>query len=135
MININWNPTPKDLRQFGIAMIVGFGIIGLLFLFVLGRPEAAPYCFGFGLVAGVLGLTGSKIALIVYIPWMVIAFVMGNIMSRVLLTLFYFLVFTPIGLTRRLLRKDPLQLRQPVGPSYWKPLPPPKEPEDYERQF
>jgi hypothetical protein len=134
MININWNPGPKDLRQFGIAMIVGFAIIGLLFLFVLDRPGVAPYCFGFGAIAGLLGLTGTRAALIVYIPWMAIAFVMGNIVSRVLLALFYFLVMTPIGLIRRVFQ-DPLQLRKPVGPSYWHPLPPPKEPENYERQF
>jgi hypothetical protein len=134
MININWNPTPKDLRQFGIAMIVGFAIIGLLFLFVLDRPEAAPYCFGFGAVAGFLGLSGTRAALVVYLPWMAIAFVMGNIVSRILLTLFYYLVITPVGMLRRIMR-DPLQLRQPRGPSYWKPLTPPEEPSDYERQF
>lgn len=135
MININWNPGPRELRKFGVSMIVGFAIIGLLFLFVLDRPEAAPYCFAFGAIAGVLGLSGTRVALVVYLPWMLIAFVMGNIVSRVLLTVFFFVVITPVGLTRRLLRRDPLQLRQLPGPSYWKPLPPPKEPAEYERQF
>lgn len=135
LVSINWNPNSRDLRKFGVSMIVGFAIIGTIFLVVLERPMAATVCYVFGAVAGVLGLTGTKIALPVYWAWMAIAFVMGNLVSRVLLTLFYYLLITPMGLARRFMGQDPLQLHRRAVTTYWRDLPPPPDAKRYERQF
>jgi hypothetical protein len=135
LVTINWTPTPRELRKFGLAMIVGFALIGTVFLLVLGRPNAAIACYIFGAIAGILGLTGSKIALPVYWAWMAVAYVMGNIISRVLLTLFFYLLITPTGLLRRFFGHDPLQLHRRATASYWHDLPPIKNKKRYERQF
>lgn len=34
MINIEWNPDKKKLREFGIVTAIGFGIITLIILFL-----------------------------------------------------------------------------------------------------
>lgn len=135
LVTINWSPDSRELRKFGVSMIVGFAIIGSIFLFLLDRPNAAYVCYTFGAAAGLLGLTGTRAALPVYWAWMAIAFVMGNIISRVLLTLFFYLLITPMGLTRRFFGHDPLQLRQRAVTTYWRDLPPPPSKERYERQF
>jgi hypothetical protein len=51
--------------------------------------------------------------------WFKIAFALGWVNSRILLTLIYFLVFVPYGIISRMVGRDPLQMRQPKGDSYW----------------
>ena len=134
MVQINWNPDATELRKFGVAMIVGFGLIGGAF-YLYGNQEVAKGCFIFGAIAGALGLTGTRAALPVYLPWMAIAFVMGNIMSRVLLALIFYTLITLIGTIRRILGVDKLQLKRPSGNSYWKKTEALSPDQDYEKQF
>ena len=51
--------------------------------------------------------------------WMRFAAALGHVNSRVLLTLMYYLVFTPYGLVSRLAGRDPLRRRAARGESYW----------------
>ena len=51
--------------------------------------------------------------------WMRLAVALGHVNSRVLLTLMYYLVFTPYGLVSRLVGRDPLRRRGAGGESYW----------------
>jgi hypothetical protein len=51
--------------------------------------------------------------------WMRFAVALGHVNSRVLLTLMYYLVFTPYGLVSRLVGRDPLRRRGKAGESYW----------------
>lgn len=51
--------------------------------------------------------------------WMRIAHVLGWINSRVLLTLFFFLVLSPVGIVMRLLGRSPLQAREAA--TNWSP--------------
>ena len=135
LVTIDWKPNPRELRKFGVSMIIGFAIIGTIFLLVLDRRNAAIVCYAFGAVAGALGLTGAKVALPVYWGWMAIAFVMGNIVSRVLLTLVFYLLITPMGLMRRVFGHDALQLRRRAVSTYWHDVPPVPNKGRYERQF
>jgi Saxitoxin biosynthesis operon protein SxtJ len=51
--------------------------------------------------------------------WMRLAVALGHVNSRVLLTLMYYLVFTPYGLVMRLAGRDPLRRRGSREESYW----------------
>ena len=51
--------------------------------------------------------------------WMRFAVALGHVNSRVLLTLMYYLVFTPYALVSRLVGRDPLRRRGAGGESYW----------------
>jgi hypothetical protein len=134
LVEINWNPNPRELRQFGISMIVGFSIFALVAERYWHRPRLAAIFLIVGAVAGVLGLTGRGIGMLVYRPWMAIAYVTGNIMSRVLVAGFFFLLITPMGLLTRLMGSDPLQ-RKNIRSSYWDDLPTTNDRATYERQF
>jgi hypothetical protein len=139
VVAINWKPGTRELRKFGASLVVGFGLIGLAFW--AGWPAAARPSLAIGLwigggAAGLLGLTGTCAALPVYWAWMGVAFVMGNVVSRVALAAVYFLVFTPFGLILRLLGRDPLQLkRDAAAKTYWQDLPAPSGDSPNERQF
>jgi hypothetical protein len=82
-----------------------------------------------------IGLTGTKLALPFYWLWLGIAYVMGNIMSRVIITAIYLFIFTPMHFLSSLVGRDRLQLKKPQTDSFWLDISLPKEIERYERQF
>jgi len=141
LVKLNWKPSPKELRQFGAIFGSGFLLIGLVKYFwiwdwLFERNEKLGLIFILiGIVGGAIGLTGTKLALPLYWVWVGIAFVLGNIMSRVVITLIYYGVITPISVVARLLGRDKLQLKKRAVQSYWQDISLPHEPEKYERQF
>lgn len=126
---------PRDLRKFGL--MVGGVFVGLALLLWLRHKPAYPYFLWPGLILVVFGAVLPRALKYVYIPWMTLAFVLGFVMAHVILTLFFFLVVTPIGLAARLFGKDFLQLKlEKSASSYWIA----RETKattaaDYERQF
>lgn len=103
--------------------------------FIARDPALGLWLIGIGVVVGAIGLTGLRIALPLYWAWLGIAFVLGNIMSRVIITLIYFLVFTPMRFLGWVVGRDKLQLKKPKRDSYWLDISLPKNIEEYERQF
>ena len=134
MVQINWKPDSTELRKFGVSMIVGFAIIGGV-LYWRDHVSVAYGCFVFGAVSGLLGLTGTRAALPIYVAWMAVAFVMGNIVSRLLLALVYYGLFTPMGLAMRLGGRDALRLKRTDVKTYWSDIPESQRVNDCERQF
>jgi hypothetical protein len=141
LVKLNWNPKKKELRQFGAVFMGGFVIIGLLkYFWPFERLLTQDKSFGFwmmviGSAVGLIGLTGTRLALPFYWVWLSIAWVMGNIMSRVIIAAIYFLIFTPMRLIGNLVGRDKLQLKKPKTDSYWSDISLPRDPERYERQF
>ena len=108
----------SDLRNFGITV----GIILLIisgFLFWKGKEP-----FQIFLVIGItLFLTAIAIPSVlkpVYWIWMIFAIILGWFMTRVILSLLFYVVFTSIGLTLRFFGKQFLELRWVKSKeSYW----------------
>jgi hypothetical protein len=134
IVEINWRPTKKELRKFGITVMIGFGVIGLIFQFIAGNINGAYASYIAGAVLGLPALTGTIIALPGYWVWMGVAFVMGNIMSRLLLGLLFYIIISPMGIIRRLV-SDKLRLRRPDVSSYWTDLPEDGGKGRFDRQF
>lgn len=60
----------------------------------------------------------------------------GWINSRILLSLLFYLVMTPIGFCLKLFKKEPLKTSlDPKTSSYWEDAESQKNPESYKRQF
>ena len=126
---------PRDLRKFGLTVGGVFVLIGALFLF---RHRASyPFFLGLGAVLMTFGAIWPRALKYVYIAWMALAFTLGFVMSNVILTLFFFLFVTPIGMLARLVGKDFLARRwDKNATSYWLPCPRvTKTAQSYERQF
>ena len=113
----NLKPTFKDLRKFGLTFLVVLGAFSG-FLFWRGS-HAAPWFLALALIFGLWGMLLPRWLAPLYKIWMTLAIVMGAIMARVLLTILYYLVVTPIGLTMRLLGKDILDIKMKDRDSYW----------------
>lgn len=140
-VKLNWKPNKKELRQFGAIFMGGFLLLGAAkYLWPFERlitrdPSLGVWLMAIGLVVGAIGLTGTRLALPFYWAWLGVAYVLGNIMSRIIIALIYFLVFTPMRILGNLLGRDRLQLKKPQTDSYWLDISLPKETEKYERQF
>ena len=116
------DPSPGALRQFGV--VVG-GVLAVVAGLLLWRRGLSSWVCGLGGIGGALMLVGL-VAPVVLRPirqaWMTGAFVMGFVMTRVILTAAWVLVFIPIGLTMRVLGKTPLARRlDPSATTYWIP--------------
>ena len=125
----------RDLRKFGLMVGGVFILLGLLFLW--RHPGRSPYFLWPGGALVFCGAILPRALTWVYIGWMSVAFMLGFIMAHVILSLFFFLMITPIGLIARLFGQDFLSLKlDRTAKSYWIPRPKKsRSPAAYERQF
>lgn len=117
--HVNWTPNASELRKFALSMIIGFGVIGAYVAFRNGAVVSSSltlWAVGGGLAAGaMLPGVGRYVYLAVYVATGAI----GYVISRVLLIVMFFALFTPIGLILRLTGKDLLHLRRSPGSTEW----------------
>jgi hypothetical protein len=105
--------TPRELRRFGLS-------VGGIFLLLGGiswwRGHVyPPYVLGtLGTLLVVPGLLFPRVLGPVERRWMQFAEVLGRFNARVILSLFWILVMTPVGFVRRLLH-DPLERKMRDG--------------------
>ena len=108
----------RDLRNFGLVVGGVFFVLGCVLLWYQ-RPSN-PYFLAIGaaLIAG--GLVVPGVLKPLQRAWMALAVVLGFIMTRVILSLLFYLVVTPIGMAARLVGKDFLERRiDKSSESYW----------------
>jgi hypothetical protein len=125
----------RELRKFG--WLVGGVLSALAILMWLRHKTYFRYFLAPGIALMVFGFLLPKILKRVYIAWMSVAIAIGFVISNVILTVFFFLVITPIGLMTRLLGKDFLALKiDREAPTYWiSQERATKTPAEYEQQF
>lgn len=98
----------KDLRSFGL--LIG-SIFFLIWLFNLLLNQINYWLLLIiGLILIITGIIAPKILHYPYIGWMFIAQKMGIVMNKVVLSIFFFLILTPVAVIRKLFNKDPLDL-------------------------
>ena len=110
-------------RAFGRGVGTVLAIIGA---WVYWRHDALTLGPGLMATGGLLITLGLLAPAVLFWPnrgWMALAHVLGAISTRLILTVLFFLVITPLGSIRRLLGADPLDRRGTARPSYWTPYP------------
>jgi len=124
----------QSLRKFGITMAVAFGIITMLILW-RHKHSILPTSV-ISVLFLILGLIAPKLLKPIYIIWMKFAFILGWINTRIILTILFYLIFSPIGLVMRLFGADLLDRKMDKRNTYWhKREKKDFNPLDYERQF
>ncbi|MBK7856420.1 MAG: hypothetical protein IPJ79_17360 [Bacteroidetes bacterium] len=91
-------------RESIIAIVTGLVLLGLL----LKKPLLFPIAGGIGLLSLLSGYITEKIHWL----WMKISHIMGYVMSKVILSIVFFLFLTPIAFLSKLGRKNILQLKR-----------------------
>jgi hypothetical protein len=135
LLEIDWNPGRRELKQFALLWTGFFGLIGAYGLVRHGSATAA-IVFGILAALGALGYFLPGALRPVYILWMALAFPIGWLVSHLLLLMVYYLAITPIGLVMRLTGHDPLQRRlDRAAESYWTPHDAGDAPARYFKQY
>ena len=125
----------KDLRKFGLTVGTVLLAIGIV-LYITGKS----LFFVFG-GAGILLILLAIIFPIFLKPankfWMTLAIIMGWFMSRVILTVLFYIVLTPTAFLLKIIGKDFLKLRADKNTkSFWEKRDKKSTDKlDYERQF
>lgn len=125
----------SELRKFGITIGIAFGLLGGLF-FWIGKD----YYFYFLILFAVLMLSGLLVPIVlkpIQKVWMIFSVILGWFMTRLILSILFYFIVTPIGIISKLLGKDFLDRKFNKNiDSYWIPRKPKLlNKEDYERQF
>jgi hypothetical protein len=133
MFTVNRNPSPQELRKFGSAMWLGFGVIAALIWWRSWAKAEAPRGFldwsgsGWQMASVLLFVLGAGLFAIsrispsltktINVTWMSLFVPVGVFMSTMLLSVVFF-VFLPIfSLIVRL--NDPLRKKLHAGATYW----------------
>lgn len=108
-IEIDINDRAKQLET---CLVI---VTGLIVIWLIAKKVEIIYA---AIAIGVIGAFIPSIAKWIHWLWYKIAEIMGGIMSKVLLSLVFFLFLFPIAVLYRMFSKDTLQLKR-NGQSYW----------------
>ena len=127
--------SPADLKKFGITIGIVLIIIGAV-LFFYGKNS-----WIYLTAAGTLLIFIAFLYPIILKPlnkiWMIFAIILGWFMTRLILSIIYYFVLTPISLIARIVNKKFLILKiDGLAKTYWEERNKAVfNNEDYERQF
>jgi hypothetical protein len=126
----------RALRRFGVTIGIAALALGSFLLWRHNRGAGWPLISVGAFLLLVAGFAPTTLKW-VHRPWMMLALALGWCMTRILLTIIFFLVVTPIGLLQRIFGKRVVQTAfKTDDASYWqskktgRPVP-----ADYEKQF
>jgi carbamoyltransferase len=126
----------RDLRIFGIGGGALFGALAALNL-SWGYTTVAPVLAVLGALLALPGLVAPRALVPVERQFARVGKVLGHFNGRLLLSVVYLGVVTPLGALRRAVSGDPLvDARPPSGDGHWRAFTNhPDEPERYDRMF
>lgn len=96
--------TPEQAKDTGMAMV--------LICLLLGYFGKFPKFLGVSIVLLLLTMAWPKAFRPMAGLWFGLSHLMGQVVSKIVLTLAFFLIVTPIGVIRRLMGADSLQLKK-----------------------
>lgn len=112
--------TTRNLRKFGIVVGSVFLILSISFYYYIDSLYILIAFFIFGGFLVICGFLFPLILKKIYKIWMLFAFVIGWFVSRVILTVLYFGVVTPLSITAKISGKQFLDIKFKDGKnSYW----------------
>ncbi len=120
LLRLNTNPSPKQLRLFGLVWLVFFGTAAGL-LATRGASETTVMATAaLAIAVPLAGWVFPPLMRLVFIGLSYVTFPLGLAVSVVILSTLYYLVFTPMGLLARLFGYDPMSRKfDSATDSYW----------------
>ena len=131
LVEINWNPPNRQLKQFGAVSLFALPLIGLLWKAtwpVIGMLAAI------GGVIAVLALIFPRAVKPLFVGLSVLTIPIGIVVGEIVLLSVFVLVFVPMGLVFRLIGRDSLRLRRQQTTTWWQEKAQPRGAASYYRQ-
>lgn len=145
LVEINFHPDTRTLRQFGFIAFVGFGLLAALayyqkLIFAFGLGEARmPLVMTFtalGTIAAFFSLVAPQANRILYVGLTLLAFPIGFVLSYVIMGTLFFLIIGPIAVLFRLFGRDSMHRRyDPNASTYWLKARPARDKDSYFHQY
>ena len=125
----------NTLKKFSFAMFFALCVISAILL--LKHKSIFIWLYSLGVVFFLSGVFYANSLKLIYIIWMHFAYALNYINTRLILIIFFYLIFAPIGLAMRLFRIDLLDRKiEKDKQTYWKKKEEIKfNPVNYERRF
>ena len=108
-------------KSFGKA-VGGFLLLLAAVLWWRGRVTNAEIMAGIGAVLVVLGFIAPRLLKWPSVVWWKFASILGYVNARIILTIAFLIVLTPLAFLWRLLGRDPLAIQKRHWPG-WSPYP------------
>jgi hypothetical protein len=93
----------KDLRKFAIALCIVLSIVGTVLL-CHDKIELCKWFYGASAIALLMAILTPYLLKPVYLVMMKISLCIGRVVTIVILSILFYIVFTSIGLMMRVLR-------------------------------
>lgn len=136
MIEINRNPSQRDLRVFALGLAVLASLGGWWLRRRWGLEWGAPLGLIVGAAVAACGIGRPSALRLVYVGWMTACWPIGWLVSHVLLGIVYYLIVTPLAVALRMAGRDPLERHlDREATTYWKPRTKKREPSSYFKTF
>ncbi len=133
LVEINWNPSARQLRQFGVICLFAFPLIGWLWN---ATPTILGVLTAIGLAVAATSLLVPKGVKPIFLGLSILAIPIGMVFGELAMLLIFFGLFWPIGLVFRWMRRDALQLHfDRNAETYWRRKKQPPNATSYYRQF
>ena len=117
LVNINWKPTNRQLRQFGAASVVALPAIAWLWN---ANTSVVGILALVGLCIAIIALVVPKAVKPIYLTLTILALPIGLVVGELSMLLIYYFLMLPIGIVFRLSRRDALQVAiNRNAPTYW----------------
>jgi hypothetical protein len=132
LVEVNWSPTDRQLRQFGVISLIALPFIAWLWN---GSTSVIVGLAAAGAVLGLVGFVAPRVLKPVFLALVLVSLPIGLVVGELAMLLIFFGVFLPIGLCFRIMRRDSLQRKlDRQAKSYWQAKPQPRGPAAYYRQ-
>jgi Saxitoxin biosynthesis operon protein SxtJ len=122
VIDLNLNPSKKELRTFGLCALAFLALVAwIVFRRTSSMPVAAGLV-GLGVILAALGFLFPRALRPVWIVLMVVNYPIGWVLTHVVMSIIFYLVVSPVGVIMRLSGRDPMERRfDRSAKTYWKP--------------
>ena len=108
LIDINFLPTTRQLRQFAASTVVMLPLVTWLWTH---RGSAVALASVAALIVALLGIAKPIALKPVFVGMSLITWPIGRVVSEVVVLLLFYAVFVPAGLLSQLLGRDPLAIK------------------------
>jgi hypothetical protein len=139
---VNWSPSLAERRTFGWSLVIGFPSLAAVLLLATrlwsGTWRVPPFLWlgGCGLAAGALFVAIPRLAKPFYLLWYFLACCIGTVVGNMLLSAFYLLLVTPIGVALRAFGRQAVSKTFDRNiRSYWVDVENTDDVKDYYRQY
>jgi hypothetical protein len=120
LIEVNTNPSRRDLRWFGLVAGLFLAVVGVIAWWKFDAPRVARAFWIAAPMLATLYYVLRPLQRSIYVGWMVASFPIGWLLSHLILAVVYYGVLTPIGLVMRLTGRAAVTRRfDPDAKSYW----------------